>query len=129
MPTNNSWNSQNLTADGQLLIGSTSAARALSGNLTAGAGVTITNGSGSITVAAIPWGDVTSSFSQLTSNNGYFTSFSTTTVLAMPISPALGSVIAVNNKSGGFILVPQSGQSINFLGTIVTSPTTLQTTQ
>ena len=53
MATRNAWNTPDLTADGQLLIGS-SAGRPSAATITAGsANVTVTNGSGSITVATV----------------------------------------------------------------------------
>ena len=51
MTTNNVTNQPELTTNGQLLIGSTGVAPVAS-TLTAGTNVTITNGAGSITIAA-----------------------------------------------------------------------------
>ena len=49
MATQNSWDTPQLTTNGQLVIGSTGA-RAAIGTLTAGEGIDITNGAGSITI-------------------------------------------------------------------------------
>lgn len=51
MSTNNSSNTPKLTTNGQLQIGSTGL-NPVAATLTAGSGVTITNGAGSITIAA-----------------------------------------------------------------------------
>ena len=51
MTTNNVTNQPELTTNGQLLIGSTSA-NPVAATLTAGTGITVTNGAGSITIAA-----------------------------------------------------------------------------
>jgi hypothetical protein len=56
MPTINSWNTPDLTLNGQLLIGNTGN-RPSASTLTAGAGISITNAGGSITVSQD--GDVT----------------------------------------------------------------------
>jgi hypothetical protein len=51
MTTNNVTNQPELTTNGQLLIGSTSA-NPVAATLTAGTGITVTNGAGSITIAS-----------------------------------------------------------------------------
>jgi hypothetical protein len=56
MPTINSWNTPDLTLNGQLLIGNTGN-RPSASTLTAGAGISVTNAGGSITVSQD--GDVT----------------------------------------------------------------------
>jgi len=50
MTTNNSWNSPNITGNGQLLIGSNSS-RPVAGTLTPGTGISIVNNPGSITIS------------------------------------------------------------------------------
>lgn len=51
MATNNATNNDQLTTNGQLLIGSTSATPVVA-TLTAGTGISVTNGAGSISIAA-----------------------------------------------------------------------------
>jgi hypothetical protein len=63
-----------MTTNGQLWIGSTVAPHVRLGTLTAGTGITITNASGSVTIAAtvqgITWNNEAISYSAL-ANNGY----------------------------------------------------------
>lgn len=60
LPVANGGTGQTSYTDGQILIGNTSGNTLAKGTLTAGTGITITNGAGSITVAAINNGTVTS---------------------------------------------------------------------
>ena len=60
LPTGNGGTGQTTYTDGQLLIGNTSGNTLAKATLTAGTGITVTNGAGSITVAAINNGTVTS---------------------------------------------------------------------
>jgi hypothetical protein len=60
LPVANGGTGQTTYTDGQILIGNTSGNTLAKGTLTAGTGITITNGAGSITVAAINNGTVTS---------------------------------------------------------------------
>ena len=52
LPTTIGGTGQNTYSDGQLLIGNTASNTLTKSTLTAGSGITITNGSGSITIAA-----------------------------------------------------------------------------
>lgn len=82
-----------LAADGQLIIGSSIGAPAAA-TITAGAGITVTNGHNSITIAAaaggMTWTDTSGIFTAA-SNNGYMLSGASTPTL--PAAPALGDVI------------------------------------
>jgi hypothetical protein len=60
LPVGNGGTGQTSYTDGQLLIGNTSGNTLAKGTLTAGTGISITNGAGSITVAATNNGTVTS---------------------------------------------------------------------
>jgi hypothetical protein len=60
LPTANGGTGQTTYTDGQLLIGNTAGNTLAKATLTAGTGITVTNGAGSITVAAINNGTVTS---------------------------------------------------------------------
>ena len=82
-----------LATDGQLIIGST-AGVPTAATLTAGTGISITNGSNSITIAstagAFTWSDQSGAFSPL-AQNGYFITGTATGTL--PASPAQGDTI------------------------------------
>lgn len=102
-----------LTSNGQLIIGSSTGAPAPA-LLTAGSGVTITNGSNSITISAtaagMPWTDEAVSFNA-SSNNGYFCTAVLTATL--PASPVQGDVIELYATSSGTLSVAaNAGQTI-----------------
>lgn len=82
-----------LSSNGSLLIGSGSGAP-ISATLTAGSGISITNGANSITITAtgagFPWTD-TSGTVTASANNGYFITGTTTSTL--PSSPSQGDVV------------------------------------
>ncbi|MDP4120537.1 MAG: hypothetical protein Q8876_05725 [Bacillota bacterium] len=79
--------------DGQIVIGSSSAQPAAA-TITAGAGISITNGSNSITIAAstggYTWSDASGAFSPLKENGYFITATSTAT---LPAAPANGDTI------------------------------------
>lgn len=90
MATNNALNTGSLT-DGQLLIGSTGATPSVS-TLTAGSGISITNGAGSITIAASGSSGSLVNVQYLTASSGTYT----------PTSGATKAlVIAVAGGGGG----------------------------
>jgi hypothetical protein len=102
--------------NGQLLVGSTSANPVLA-TLTAGTGITITNGAGSITVAvngAEPWVDETGSSVTMTTNTGYIADDGPTLVtLTLPTTSAIGDWIEVVGKGTGLWKIAQAaGQQI-----------------
>jgi hypothetical protein len=102
-------------SNGQLLIGNGSG-YTLS-TLTAGDGVTITNGTGTITLAAggLPTINVTSStsISALAGNHYVFTAPSLTT-LTLPASPTVGDVVWVTTANGLITnVIARNGKNIN----------------
>jgi hypothetical protein len=84
-----------VTADGQLLIGSSTTPNIRVSTLTAGVGIAITNGHGSITIAATGseqvWTDESMSFNAL-AGNGYFVTGAATATL--PAAPTQGNQIS-----------------------------------
>ena len=88
--------------------------------LTAGSGITITPGSGILTIAAsgggIPWTDVTGPTQAMVANNGYISDDGATLVtLTLPATAAQGTVIWVaGNGTGLWNIAQNAGQSINF---------------
>jgi hypothetical protein len=129
MATNNSWNTPALLTNGQLLIGDTSTGFPLAATLTQGTGITITNGAGSITIAATSsttaWVNQTSSTVTIAANTGYIINDSTNLVtLTLPATIAQGSIVEIAGmSSGGWKLAQASGQQINFGAVATTSGT------
>ena len=116
--TQNSINTQYPSTNGQLIIGSTGTT-AVIGTLTAGAGVSITNGAGSITVAAtgggLPWTEVVGTSQNMAVNNAYIANNAGLVTLTLPVTAALGSVFKVQGKGAGlFAIAQQAGQTVNF---------------
>jgi hypothetical protein len=118
-----------LATNGQLIIGSTAGVPAAA-TLTPGTGISITNGSNSITIAStgssMAWTDEAVNFNAL-SGNGYFAT--TTVVATMPASPSQGNTIAfvmdsadntltITANTGQFLRI---GAAISSSGGVVTN--------
>lgn len=104
--------------DGQLVIGS-SAGAPLAGTLTAGTGITITNGHNTITVAssgANPWVDETGASVTMVANTGYTSDDGASLVtFTLPTTSAIGDWIEINGKGSGLWTIAQAaGQQIHF---------------
>lgn len=103
---------------GQLAIGS-SAGNPAAATISAGTGITVTNGNNSITIAAsgggLTWTDVTGTTQDLAVNNGYLADNSGLVTLTLPVTAAFGTVISVGGfGSGGWKIAQNSGQTIQF---------------
>jgi hypothetical protein len=111
-----------VTANGQLLIGSAVAPNIRVATLTAGNGVTITNGAGTIQIAAnafpITWSDQSANFPAV-ANNGYFATAAITATL--PAGALQGNTIsfAVDTTSA-LTITANAGQFIR-IGTVVSA--------
>lgn len=112
--------------NGQLPIGSTGADPVLA-TLTQGSGISITNGAGSITIAAtssgFSWSVVTSATQTVAVGNGYFANRGGGVAFTLPASPSLGdtyNIVAMN--AGGWTIAYGSGQQI-FMGNQSTTVT------
>jgi len=109
--------------DGQIIIGATGA-QPIAANITAGTGITITNGANSITVAAtgggFTWTDVTSATQALSVQNGYFTDRGAGVTYTLPATAALGDVIKIDGKLGLTTIAQNANQSIRFSSAITT---------
>jgi hypothetical protein len=105
--------------NGQLIIGSTTATPTAA-TLTAGTGISITNGAGSITIAssgvgALFWNDVSGTTQAAAVNSGYIISNASQTTVTLPATAAEGSTFAVQGKgAGGWILQMNTGQTCHF---------------
>lgn len=114
--------------NGQLAIGSTGADPA-PGTLTAGTGVTITNGAGSITVAStgggVTWNDVTGTSATMAVNNGYLSDNAGLVTLTLPTTVAQFSIINVAGfGAGGWTIAQNSGQLIHIGSSTTTTGAT-----
>lgn len=111
-------------SDGQLVIGSTGATP-VAANLTAGAGIAISNGAGAITISAtslgFAWSGVAGTSQAASVENGYIIQNVGLTSVTLPATAALGSVVAVQGLgAGGWSLIANAGQVIN-VGALPTS--------
>ncbi len=104
-----------VATNGQLPIGSTGADPVLA-TLTAGTGISITNGAGSITIAATgseqAWTDEGTSFNAV-AGNGYFITAAGVTA-TLPASPSQGNLImfTVDAATTNFTITANTGQVI-----------------
>lgn len=119
------FSSQVLT-DGQLLIGDTGAAP-VAASITAGAGLSVTPGAGSLTIAltappANAWVTVTGSSQSMAVNTGYTANNPSATInMLLPAASAIGDWVSIDNKGvAGFRVTQASGQVIHFSGVSTT---------
>ncbi len=104
-------------SDGQVIIGSSIGAP-LAANLSAGTGVSITNGHNTITISyngANPWVDETGSSVTMATNTGYTSDDGASLVtFTLPTTSAIGDWVEINGKgSGGWTIVQATGQQIH----------------
>ena len=124
MATNNSTNTPQLTTNGQLIIGHTANVPSVS-TLTPGTGISITNGAGSITIAATGSGlfvDQTSSTATLAANTTYLTDNGASLVTyTLPSSPTIGDLYEIIGYSAGGWTIAQNASDLVHFGTSVTT--------
>lgn len=108
--------------NGQLVVGSTGSDPSLA-TLTAGAGVTITNGAGSITLAsgAIVW-TAQAAGTSLLANQGFISTAGTAQNFPLPTASCpLGSLLELAGNGAGLVTITQAaGQSIRFGNSVST---------
>jgi hypothetical protein len=98
LPVANGGTGQTTYTNGQLLIGNTTGNTLTKATLTAGSNVTITNGTGSITIAAagLPTMNVVSGTTQsATAGNQYVLTNVAATTVTLPASPSAGDTVYV----------------------------------
>lgn len=125
MTTNNAINQPQLTANGQLIIGG-SGVNGVAATLTAGSGISITNGAGTITINATglgeTWTTVTGTSQAAAINNGYIANNAGTVTITLPATAPIGSsIIVVGLGAGGWTLAANTGQTIQFGNLVTTS--------
>lgn len=112
-----------LNSNGQLIIGSTGGSPAAAA-LTAGTGVSITNGANSITISAggiIGWVEETTTARTLTVNQGVIANNASLVVLTLPTTAAVGSVIRIVGKGAGLWKLAQVASSVIHYGSQTTT--------
>ena len=110
--------------NGQLPIGSAGGDPVLA-TITASTGVSITNGAGSITIAATGAGmatvEVTGTSQSMAVDTFYIANNAGLVTLTLPTTSALGSIIEIAGKgAGGWKIAQNSGQQI-YLGSTATT--------
>lgn len=118
MATNNATNTPQLTLNGQTFIGST-AVNPVAATLTAGAGISITNGAGSITISgsgSSGWVDQTTASVTMAINIGYTADAGASLItFTLPATSSIGDFVEINGKAAGLYTIAQaSGQQIHF---------------
>lgn len=113
-----SLTSLGVATNGQIPIGSTGADPVLA-TITAGTGVSISNGAGSITISAsgggMTWTEVTGTSQSAAVNNGYIANNAGLVTITLPSTFAIGDVIRVGGKGAGlWRLSANTGDTIHF---------------
>lgn len=121
-------NNLGVATNGQLPIGSTGADPVLA-TISAGTGISVTNGAGTITISGtgggLTWTDVTGTTQAIAVNNGYTANNAGVVTLTLPATAVYGSLIAVVGKgAGGWTIAQNSGQTIHFGAVNTTSGAT-----
>ncbi len=110
--------------NGQLVIGSTGVSP-VAAAITAGTGISVTNGAGSITIAstvsALTWSVITAD-QGVTVSNGYICNKAGLLTLTLPAAPTAGDVFGVTgiNTAVGWRIAQNANQQI-FMGTSSTT--------
>ncbi len=104
--------------NGQLFIGNTGAVPTAA-TLTAGTGISIANGGGSITISGsgggYSWTEVTGTSQAMAVNNGYITNNAGLVTCTLPATAAIGDTVIVQGKgAGGWRIAQNADQTINF---------------
>lgn len=110
---------ENTANDGYVLISKADASNPVWAGLTAGAGVTITPGANSISIAAsagLSWNEAVADVAPMVVENGYIANKAGTTCsMALPASSAVGATMEVVGKGAtGWIITQAANQRIFF---------------
>lgn len=109
--------------NGQIVIGSTGAIPVAS-TLTAGAGISIANGAGSITISStgnLVWTEVVASPQVISVNNGYISNLGGGIAFSLPAVSAVGDTFSIVGKAGIWSITQGAGQTIH-VGSTSTTP-------
>jgi hypothetical protein len=105
LPVANGGTNQTSYTNGQLLIGNTTGNTLTKSTITAGTGISVTNGAGSITIAnsapSISWQSVQTANFTATASLGYpINTTSSAITVTLPASPTAGDVITLTDYAG-----------------------------
>jgi len=106
--------------NGQIVIGSTSATP-VPATITAGAGITVTNGPGSITIdstggSGATWTSVTGTSATMVAGDGYISNNAALVTLTLPATADVGSLLYIQGYgAGGWRVAQGAGQQV-FIG-------------
>jgi hypothetical protein len=121
--TSNAISNVGPLTNGQLAIGSTGA-DPVAASLSAGAGVSITPGAGTITIATsgggLTWSVVAAPTAILV-NNGYGANSGGSTAFTLPATAVLGSLVSIVGMAVGWTIAQGAGQEIFFGNTHTTN--------
>lgn len=114
-----------MVSDGQLIIGSTASPQMRIGTLTAGPGVGITNGAGSITITAtgggLGWVATSSTSVTMAVDTGYIALAGSLQTFTIPATTPVGTTFRIAGYgAGGWVLQCNTGQTVR-MGNQVTS--------
>ena len=106
-----------VAGNGQIPIGSAGADPIIA-NITAGSGISISNGAGSITISAtdsVSWNEVLGITQAMLVDNGYVANNVALVTLTLPVIAGFGDQIRVAGKGAGLWRIAQNaGQTIHF---------------
>lgn len=121
LKTNNTLSLTTSMTNGQLFIGSTGLPP-VSATLTAGSGITITNGAGSISIESNTTTEVTTTSESMTVNKRYIANNAALVSLLLPATSAVGDfIIVVGKGAGGWTITQDVGQKIQ-IGSSASTP-------
>lgn len=110
--------------NGQLIIGNTGGTPTAA-TLTAGSGITITNGGGTITIASSSgtstWTVVTGTSQAMAVDSGYISNNAGLVTLTLPTTAAVGSTIQVQGLGAGGWQIAQNASQLIHIGSQVTT--------
>ncbi len=104
-------------SNGQLPIGNGTDYTVAS--LTAGTGVTISPGAGSITINAtgsVVWTEITGATQTIAVNNGYVANRATSITFTLPTTSAVGDVFRIGGKGAGLFIIAQNANQVMHVG-------------
>jgi hypothetical protein len=109
-------------SSGQILVGTSSGAPSATA-INSGTGILVANGSGSITINATGggtgWVGIAGTTQTAAINTGYVILNSSLTTIMLPSTAPFGSVVrVVGFGAAGWVLTPNSGQTIRLLSTV-----------
>jgi hypothetical protein len=108
-----------------LVVGSTGLTPVLA-TISAGAGIGITNGAGTITVAVTgggtTWTDVSGLTQAIAVNNSYTANNAGLVTLTLPAASAYGSVVEISGKGAGGWLIAQNAGNMIIFGSSSSTP-------